>query len=116
MTTYHSLSASLFSRTSVAMYGVVICASMIVSHSLTYLIIARGSGHEANPMALLTLWIPPALNVALWGGGMAVMMSLMWERFERNRDVVLATIFPLLFITVADAANDLIVAVQVGIL
>jgi hypothetical protein len=104
-----------FGKRAVAIYGLTICGSVLISHSLTYMILDTGRGFEMNPLALGTLWLGPVVNISLWEGGMAGLTTYLWEKFERHKELVLALIIPILAMTVFDAANDIIVALHLGL-
>jgi len=106
----------LYNRRTVALCGFLVCASILVTHTLTYVIIGDGRGYEMNPAAFATLWIPPALNVALWVGGMAGFMVFLYEKFDGNREVVAALSTALAAFALFDLTNDLLVAIQVGVI
>jgi hypothetical protein len=104
-----------FGKQAVAINGPTICASVLISHSLTYMILDTGPGFEMNPLALGTLWVGPMVDISLWEGGMAGLTTYLWDKFERHKELVLALIIPMLVMTVFDAANDIIVALHLGL-
>jgi hypothetical protein len=103
-------------RRTVALCGFLVCASILITHTLTYAIIGDGRGYEMNPAAFATLWMPPVLNVALWVGGMAGFMLYLYEKFDGNREVVTALSTALVAFALFDLANDVLVALQVGLI
>lgn len=106
----------LAGRGALPVYGMIICASVLVTHSLTYVIIGSGLGYEANPFAGATIWMPAWLNLAVWEGALVGILTFLLRKFEANRTAVLITIVPVMVFFVADAVNDVVVACRLGLL
>lgn len=47
---------------------------------------------------------------------MAALMALLWAKFETHRNLVLALTIPLLAMCICDVTNDVVVALQLGLL
>ena len=97
-------------------YALLITGSLITSHLLTYWLIFTGRGYETNPIAALTIWMPPGLNLGVWFGGVMAIFSLEWQHFEKHKKIFGTFTMAWTLICLFDAVNDLAVCTQVRLL
>jgi len=112
----HGFLQPLSSKSALFTYAVVVCCSVLVSHSMTYSLINSGLGMEANPGADATIWMPPILNITFWEGGVVTFFATGWRSFRKYQDLFMPLALALTVVCAADAANDIFVCFQVGLL